>query len=164
MSTSVRGSVSKGRVCDKHPDLFGIRYVSSSKCVGCQKEANAQWRIDNPDRVRALHKTWRDANPTKCREKVLRWLEAHPGMMASYSKARKARKRKAVPLWADKDKIHSLYILSKAYRNVGVDCEVDHIVPLKSSIVCGLHVEHNLQLLPRKINRYKSNIWCPNGI
>jgi 5-methylcytosine-specific restriction endonuclease McrA len=38
--------------------------------------------------------------------------------------------------------------------------EVDHIVPLKSPLVCGLHVEHNLQVIPATQNRRKHNrVW-----
>ena len=37
---------------------------------------------------------------------------------------------------------------------------VDHTVPLKSKLVCGLHCEANLRLLPGRENQAKSNrIW-----
>lgn len=34
------------------------------------------------------------------------------------------------------------------------------IVPLKSALVCGLHVEHNLQVIPKTENLKKFNsVW-----
>lgn len=35
--------------------------------------------------------------------------------------------------------------------------EVDHIVPLKNPIVCGLHNEFNLRVIQRFDNRSKNN-------
>lgn len=39
---------------------------------------------------------------------------------------------------------------------------VDHIVPIKSQIVCGLHNEFNLQVIPSRDNRAKSNRYWPH--
>jgi hypothetical protein len=65
--------------------------------------------------------------------------------------SRKAQKLKATPKWADLDKIKEIY------RNRPEGYHVDHIIPLVSSRVCGLHVEHNLQYLPASENIRKKN-------
>lgn len=67
------------------------------------------------------------------------------------------RNTKATPAWADPQKIARVYMLAKL-RGV----EVDHIVPLSHPLVCGLHVEHNLQLLTGDANRAKGNLWWPD--
>ena len=64
---------------------------------------------------------------------------------------RKKLLKRQTPLWADTDKIRQIYLL----RPEGF--HVDHIIPLKGDVVCGLHVENNLQYLPAKENISKKN-------
>lgn len=70
----------------------------------------------------------------------------------------RATKLKATPSWANKVYIAMFYKLAKEETlRTGRLVEVDHIIPLKSNLVCGLHVEHNLQLLFKEDNRKKGN-------
>lgn len=63
----------------------------------------------------------------------------------------RARLGLAQPSWANEDKIKEIY------KNCPVGYHVDHIFPLQSDWVCGLHVENNLQCIPAKENLSKNN-------
>jgi len=66
---------------------------------------------------------------------------------------RKKRLREAMPKWANIDKIKNIYAkCKKGYQ-------VDHIIPLKSKYVCGLHVENNLRIIKANTNDFKKNIF-----
>jgi|TARA_R110002012_G_scaffold62617_1_gene164698 5-methylcytosine-specific restriction endonuclease McrA len=72
--------------------------------------------------------------------------------MMAYKKAlRRSRKKLATPIWADLDKINEVY------ANCPDDMTVDHIIPITSPIVCGLHVSWNMQYLTRSDNSKKGN-------
>lgn len=65
--------------------------------------------------------------------------------------------------WTDRRAIRRLYDLSrKLTAETGVQHSLDHIVPLKHPLVCGLHVQNNLHVVPLKDNLRKSNNWWPD--
>jgi len=64
---------------------------------------------------------------------------------------RRAIKLRAIPKFADLNKIKEIY------KNCPKGYEVDHIIPLQGKNVSGLHIETNLQYLPMLKNRVKSN-------
>jgi 5-methylcytosine-specific restriction endonuclease McrA len=71
---------------------------------------------------------------------------------------RKALHKKITPSWANLDAIRQVYIESKLLTTTtGIPHVVDHIIPRKHPLVCGLHNEFNLQILTRKDNSKKSN-------
>jgi hypothetical protein len=75
---------------------------------------------------------------------------------------RRALKLQATPPWVDEDAIVGMYRLAAIFNRTGLDLHVDHIVPLNSGTVCGLHCESNLQLLSSTDNISKGNRWWPD--
>lgn len=127
-------------------DLANKKWVAEN--LGRRREISRSYNVRNADKVRELGKKWRNANPD-----LLRHRYAH----------RRAAKVTATPKWADADKIREFYETADGLGMCTGDWyEVDHIVPLKSDIVCGLHCEANLQVLPRPENRSKSNRYWPD--
>ena len=71
---------------------------------------------------------------------------------------------RARPDWAVYPELYAkIYNSAREMREAGKEVEVDHIVPLRSPLVCGLHVPWNLQILPRVENNKKSNKWWPDS-
>lgn len=67
------------------------------------------------------------------------------------------------PTWANDLFIKEAYRLARLRASMtGFEWHVDHIVPLNSPLVCGLHVEHNLQVIPSAANWAKGNRHWPD--
>lgn len=70
-------------------------------------------------------------------------------------------KAKRTPQWLHGD---DFWLMEEAYvlaalrtKMFGFQWEVDHIIPLRGKLASGLHVPHNLQVIPKVENRGKSN-------
>lgn len=69
----------------------------------------------------------------------------------------------AQPKWADTSRIFEIYRFRDTLSEItGIEHHVDHIVPLTSKLVCGLHNEFNLQVLPGVENLKKHNRHWPD--
>jgi hypothetical protein len=87
------------------------------------------------------------------------WRALNPGKVNYYSAKRRAFiNRVKVDCEFNDFIIQEMYSLSR-YRSeiTGIKWVVDHIVPLNSKLVCGLHTYHNLRVIPHSINASKSN-------
>lgn len=111
-------------------------------------QKTAAWRRNNMDRYKELIAAWTKKNSDKC---AAMWAR------------RKATKLQATPAWANKFFIEEAYSLARLRTKcTGIKWSVDHIVPLISKKVCGLHVEHNLAVIPASENSRKSNLYWPH--
>lgn len=89
------------------------------------------------------------------------YKKKHKEKVQAHSNAWKRRAREATPAWmtrADKSEINKIYKQARAVTQKTAERHVvDHIVPLISDIVCGLHVPWNLRVVPNTVNAQKSN-------
>jgi len=147
-------------------------------CVECVKE---DWKIDNEKRkekpkseaAKAAAKRYYERN----REAVLARASARPNeakqayrnkhkqenpeLYKALTSVRKRRHRDATPKWITPEQklaMRELYLhAQKLTAMTGERYVVDHIIPLISPEVCGLHVPWNLRVITQEENLKKSN-------
>ena len=91
------------------------------------------------------------------------WASANPQKGSAYAAKRRAARLQATPTWANEFFIEEAYDIAKKRTDItGIQWEVDHIVPLDNKLVCGLHVEQNLRVIPMLLNRSKGNRHWPD--
>ena len=79
---------------------------------------------------------------------------------SAYQVKRRQKRDKSTPPWANKKVIKQLYAEArKLTLKTGIKHEVDHIIPSNHDLVCGLHVETNLQILTKQENCDKGNFF-----
>jgi hypothetical protein len=160
----------------KHPGApDGLQY----DCRSCARARTKDWLAKNAEKHRATGAAYRarnkdlvaakkrahyEANRDKVIAKVQQWVKENPGKAAANSKAHKVRKQKACPAWADKKAIAAVYEeAARRSREEGQAFQVDHIVPLQGKRVSGLHVRHNLRVIPALENIKKGNRFQEEG-
>jgi hypothetical protein len=120
----------------------------------------------NPGITRESSARYRANNPEKRRESANRYVRAHPDKNIANSGKRRAVKVQAFPKWfGELDTfifIEAARLCASRYVATNIKWHVDHIVPLNSKLVCGLHIGCNVQLLPARINIAKGNRHWPN--
>lgn len=132
-----------------------------------------KWESENKDRKKELAASYRERNREKIKEfSRADWLkhnekrkaakkayrQANPDRGAEQVRARQTRKQQAMPAWANREAIRAIYLeCRRITQETGVKHHVDHFYPLKNSLVCGLHNEYNLQILPAAENQAKGN-------
>jgi len=151
---------------------------TKGSCVECMKE---DWKIDNERRkekpkseaakeagrryykrnkemvkARASSRPKEEVNQYKLKHK-----ENNPEYYKALTSVRKRRHRNATPKWITADQkldMRMLYLKAQELTKMtGERYVVDHIIPLISPDVCGLHVPWNLRVITQEENLKKSN-------
>ena len=127
-----------------------------------------KWTKENPDRRKEITAKWQDNNPeahqASLKKGRAKWDAANPAKVTAKTVRHRAKKFHATPEWVNEFFIEEAYALAKLRTKVtGIKWEVDHIIPLNSKTVCGLHVEDNLQVIPKRQNRVKHNKYNPDN-
>jgi len=137
------------------------RWIAINKEV--RNESASKWRKANSGKQRLYDKKWKANNPDSLKKQRAKWQSENKPHLAERTARYRAKVRNASPAWSNIFFIKEAYSLA-SIRSLatGIEYEVDHIVPIVSGLVCGLHVEHNLRVIESKINQAKGNRHWPN--
>lgn len=126
-------------------------------------EANKKWAANNRGKVRRIFARWVANNPDKTKLWGARYAKANRHKLTAATARRRAARLRAIPPWIEFDKVTAIYKAAKSEsKRLGIQMQVDHIVPIFSKLVCGLHCADNLQLLSGLANRRKGNKTWPD--
>lgn len=119
-----------------------------------------KWATQNPEKRREVEAAWKAKNPDKVKAKDARagstWAKKRSDKRAAIRAKARAKEKAGVAAWADLRAIEAFYTeAARLTRETGIPHEVDHIIPLSGEVISGLHVETNLQIVPRSVNRRK---------
>jgi hypothetical protein len=123
----------------------------------CRASAKRHYSA-HKEKSKAYARQWCRTNAEKRKAIVAAWNARNPDWQRAQLAKRRAQLKKAIPAWADRKRIRQIYAeAARLQRETGISHHVDHVVPLVSKLVCGLHVEKNLQILTASENVRKSN-------
>jgi 5-methylcytosine-specific restriction endonuclease McrA len=151
---------------------------TKGSCVECMKE---DWAADNEKRKlkpkseaakKAAQRYYeKNKDVVKARAQArpahevyqykIKYKQANPELYKALTSVRKRRHRNATPKWITSEQklaMRALYLQAQELTRItGERYVVDHIVPLISDEVCGLHVPWNLRVITQEENLKKSN-------
>ena len=139
----------------------GALWYAANKTQVCA--ASSQWYASNKERAMANTARWVRTHKDKRAEICARYGASHRAALSAAWAEYYARKKNASSPWANRAYVDLFYRIAKEEtKRTGRIVHVDHIVPLQSKIVSGLHNEFNLQLLFANENLSKSNRRWPD--
>ena len=130
-------------------------------------QSKKQYYTDNPEKQKEVRIRFKLKNPEKYKELSRRGSKRARlnGKAALYDAKRRAAYLQAIPKWYELEQEAILAIYAECKQiNLSSDVKhaVDHIVPLQSPLVCGLHTLANLRIITFSENSAKLNRHWPD--
>ena len=127
------------------------------------QEKQKSYYDKNAERIKQMAKNYVIKNREKVSDTRKKWRTNNKEKVNAAASRKKAARLKATPSWANHFFIEEIYDLAQRRSAIlGRPFHVDHIVPLRGKVVCGLHWEKNLQILPGLDNLRKGNLRWPD--
>lgn len=129
--------------------------------IACRKQSAKQWQQENREKCQEICRNYRANNSKQSSLSSSKYRSQNKEKYAYYEATRRASKKQACPDWLTEEHHQQMLdIYTKAVsltEQSELQYHVDHIVPLQSDLVCGLHVPWNLQIIIASDNLKKSN-------
>lgn len=138
-------------------------YLTSNR-EKIRKYKKEYYRNRSPEILKTAKQAYQD-NKEKKLNANKQWKSNNKDKVNAYIAKRRAAKKQAIPSWANIEKIKEIYRKAEKLTTItGIEHQVDHIYPLQSKYMCGLHVETNLQILTKEENASKGNRTWPGQL
>ncbi len=155
MTVSTRVKVKFGKVCEKHPEFKGERWLDDNRCVECKRLKCIANRATKKSAISEYNRKYKSANRDRVLAKNREYMRSYKHT-ETFKTGRKVgkivRERK---LTDQKISIFYRDEIFEIYRNCPLGYHVDHIVPIGGKNVTGLHVPWNMQYLTARENILK---------
>lgn len=144
-------------------------------CKGCDAERARNYRRQHGEKIRAAARARYAEDPDRFKARTRAYFAANTEAMKraqveyektpkcrayriAYDRIRDARVSASTPVWVKPAAFAPLYAAArKATEVMGEPHHVDHIIPIRHPLVCGLNVPWNLRVLPAMDNHEKGN-------
>jgi hypothetical protein len=153
---------SKDQLQDKCKDcakLYMKKRYAETKHI--QLEKQKIYHVLNKEKRNISCSLYKKENHKKCLELQQKWKQKNKHKIYESNSLRRASKKNATPNWLSNEQ---RWMIEQAFDIANIRSKitklkwhVDHIVPLTSNVVCGLHVPWNLQVIEAKQNLKKYN-------
>ena len=148
----------------------GIRYTVNADCVDCvalRSKTQERRQYLSKYILTEKHKVYqKEYQKQYCKTHIYKetkklYAKNNKAKMAAKTRKYELSKTHRTPNWLTQD---DFWLIEQAYELAAVRTKmfgflwhVDHIVPLNGRLVSGLHVPHNLQVIPAISNQSKYN-------
>lgn len=129
-----------------------------SQCKICNNLCRTTHARSNRDKSRIAFRRWYSANKSDAISRSMQWHKDNTSKVRAHAYKSRYPERNLTPAWADYTAMQKFYDEARNLtESTGVLHDVDHIIPINGTTACGLHTQHNLQVIPRLDNIRKGN-------